>query len=263
MLNFFKQLKINNITNTHSEKISDYDILCRIVNPVAAKNNLTTNEFAVFKRVYNDISKRTQVKSTYLKQYEHRAFNMVYEFDGINNIPYQKICGGAKDVLNMYIAKKPFFDEMVVAYINEFDRIINDFIIRNHFKVIDAKRAYLFYIINTIDQIIKSNIDSLNYDSLSFLYSYSKIQYTYIVYNEYKSIVSSEGIPVVELDKYLIGNKETLNILKVAYANSNSLHDFVDFYTLLFIKYLNATDDSVFITDLKNITSSLTSGWNK
>ena len=131
MFDLFKVNRINKITSTHTENISDYMILMNIVNSQDAKKNLTSDEFKNYYETFGKISKRRDEIPSNSLQFQHRAFAIAYEFERDAEVPYEKICGDATDILYMYTNIKPKFEELMNDLINQYSAIINTIISGN------------------------------------------------------------------------------------------------------------------------------------
>lgn len=107
MFDMFKANRINKLTPTHSEKISDYMILLNMVNSMDVQKKVSSEDFSKFRFAFQSIAARREEKLTNSLQYEHRAFTIAYELEELTGIPYQKMCGDATDILYMYTNRKP------------------------------------------------------------------------------------------------------------------------------------------------------------
>ena len=124
MFELFKMNRINKLTRTHTEKISDYLILMNIVNSTDARNKMSASEYEAYCKMFQKISKRKQERYMNALQYEQRAFAIAYEFECVAGVPYAKICGGATDILYMYTNMKPKYDEIIDEMISNYSDII-------------------------------------------------------------------------------------------------------------------------------------------
>ena len=142
MFGFFKRNKemdalreeydrINRITADHSEKVSDFIILINIVNNEDAKKTLSAEQFAAYMKKYNEIAERKEPIESNALQYQHRAFNIVYEIEQDTGVRYEDICGDATDILYMYSNLKPGFDELLEQAISDYTDVVADIISKN------------------------------------------------------------------------------------------------------------------------------------
>ena len=57
MFELFKVGRLNKITSSHSEKLSNRIILMNCVNAIIAKRNLTKDQYDCFLKIYTEVNK--------------------------------------------------------------------------------------------------------------------------------------------------------------------------------------------------------------
>ena len=139
MFDLLKARRINKITETHSEKISDRTILYNSINIAEAKEALSTTQFSDFMRTVSSILNRKEERAANLIQYQQRVFNIIYEIEYWAKTSYELFCGSATDILYMYSNMKPLFDEMVDQIVDEYIDQLENII---SFNGSDALKVY-------------------------------------------------------------------------------------------------------------------------
>lgn len=234
MFELMKAGRINKLSETHSENISDKLILMNIVSYPDAQRNLSKEEVSTFVQLYNKYGK-TQEYSTNLLQYELRAFILAHRFEHEGNLRYADICGAATDILFMYSNRKPDFDEMVDGIHREFVEIIND--IMQNIENLDFKRFICmssFYMSSTMNQAIKAG----NYDEAD-LYMLELVSRMFVD-------IVIEKLPDNDTGKVNIMNRCKAEINKVymeCLRNSQNTTDFIDSFTNSFMYLVGAETD--------------------
>ena len=234
MFDTFKVSRINKLTETHSEKLSDCTILMNIVNSIDAKKNLTENEYKKFIEVFNNIHKRKDEELT--NSLQHRAFRIAYEFETQANIPYEKICGDAHDILYVYSNLKPLFDDAVNEIVSEFIEIIDEIIkcndISDKFKVYSLSCTYFLYLTHNIIQS-----DSKLFENVITCFTY-EISYKNII------IICDQFITDQNMYNDFMKYKELIcKMNQQAYDNCDTLDKYIEMFTNSFLYFSGATND--------------------
>lgn len=252
MFDLFKTNRINKITSTHTEKISDNMILMNIVNSQDAKKNLTSDEFKSYYETFRKISKRRDEIPTNALQYQHRAFSIAYEFEWYAGVPYEKICGDATDILYMYSNIKPKFEELMNDLINQYSEIINTLINENGLSDEEFKvRSYAieFFIQSTATVI-------LAYTSLRFDF-FTKFVYEMAYMNMNRGVAKDYIKGEKDLADFRTYIKRIDDIHKEAYDNNDSLDKYIQNFTNSFMFLAGASDDRVSNASIVNLLDEL------
>lgn len=157
MFDIFKIGRINRISRTHSEKISDRLILYNTVNLKDARDTLTPDEYQRFYGVFKKICKRKKEVMTNLFEYENRAFAIAYEIEWDAEVSYDKVCGDATDILFMYSAKKRQFDDIIREILDKYKEIIDSIIERNGSDFLKVMAMSISYFQNLLLVVYYAN----------------------------------------------------------------------------------------------------------
>lgn len=120
----FPKGKISKLSPTHSEMLSDKDILFNIVNAMDAKKALDKETFGLFCQIFDHFSHEKKKYPANSLQYTDRAFSIAKTFED-NGVPYGLICGDAYDVYSMFTEKKPVFDDAAWEAADEYQSLVN------------------------------------------------------------------------------------------------------------------------------------------
>ena len=238
MFDLIKSNRINKITATHSEKISDYMILMNIVNTMDAKKNLSQEQYNIFCKEFNEIKKRKDEVPTNSLQYEHRAFGIAYSFE-MKDVPYEYICGDSTDILYMFSNMKPKYDELINGLISEYSSIVDAIIKESSGLDPLTIWAYSLQFYEDITHRIIASFSSLMDDYFTrFIYQTAHLKMQEIVRNNYV------GNDEKTFRKARL-NMETVKKLELSvYDNCNGLDKYVDGFINSFLHLVKIPQNS-------------------
>ena len=254
MFGIFKMGRINKLSPTHSEMLSDSMILMNIVSTMDAKNLLSNEEFYDYMSVFNDIKQRTKERPANSLQYQHRAFAIAYEFERKAGISYEKICGDSKDILYLYANLLPRFEMDKEDMINAFKSIIDSMILKNGCKelMVYAYAYSYFYHVTAI--IIGANHELKENEITFFLYQTATTDFNNIVIEKYEA--AGLGNKSDERDGCF---KRMAEMHRQAYDNCDTLDGYIETLTRSFAYLSGAQADEENISKL----ISLANQWRK
>lgn len=177
--------KINKITPTHAENISDKDIAYNIMSSTDAKRNFSNEEFRGFMQLFNHYCSEKTPFPTNSERYSNRAFSIAYDFESYG-FPYEYCHGSASDVYQMYTLRKPLFDDAVEQFIDHFRSLIEGIIDCNeNVDEYDTMRHSAFFLSYTIKAIENYGNMQCATDYLPFYFETCQNEYLHNVISEY------------------------------------------------------------------------------
>lgn len=251
MFESLKVGRIDKLTQTHYENISDSTILMNIVNAMDAKKNLNPQQYQRFVEQFNAIKARKNEQPINLIQYQHLAFAIAYEFEWMADVPYDHICGDAREILYVYYNTKPSFDETVGEILDDLNRIVNTLILANGCDPLKISVMSWQYYSRVFQNIISANKNFRDNKLACFLFEVSSRKYL-------TSILDRYG----ESDSIRTYMNQMEEMLKQAYDNCDTLDKYVEMSTRSFLSLIGAGTDMENATkiiswwdDIKNIFS--------
>ncbi len=250
----FDFLKINKLTATHSEKISDRTIVLDIVNAQEAKNNLSNQDYQRFMNVVREIMQRKKKRSANLLQYEHRAFAIAYEIEKEAQIPYEKICGAAKDILYVYSNRKPQFEDAKTEMINSFKTILDDMLDGHEDKRVIVYTLASSYLSNLLLTICRQNSNIRENEFLIFLYKTMKEDFIVLARDVFVNAGQTHHV-----DELTSAINRINEMCEQAARNTASTEKFIETYTRSFAYFTGVQDNTLNTERLISLAKS----WNE
>ena len=238
MFDLLKAIRINKITETHSEKISDRTILYNSINIAEAKEALSTTQFSDFMRTVSSILNRKEERAANLIQYQQRVFNIIYEIEYQAKTSYELFCGSATDILYMYSNMKPLFDEMVDQIVDEYIDQLENII---SFNGSDALKVYCLGQIfferasSTVIAAKKNKNDELT----PYVFDVAFVKMVDIISGKFDIDSSDKLLKERDDDARLMSSMH-----QEAYNNCDTLDKYIETYTNSFLYFCGAPDDS-------------------
>lgn len=238
MFDLLKARRINKITETHSEKISDRTILYNIINIAEAKDALPSTQFSAFMGTVSSILDRKEERAANLVQYHQRAFNIIYEIEYWTKTSYELFCGSATDILFMYSNMKPVFDEAVDQIVTKYMNLLENII---SFNNSDAFKVYCLgqiFFVRVSSTVIASKLNK-NDEFIPYVFDIAFVKMVDIV---------SEKFDIDSNDKLLKereSHSQLINIMDQEACNScDTLDEYIKMCTNSFFYFFGASDDS-------------------
>lgn len=94
--NILGSIRINKLSMSHSEKLSDSMIVNNIINLTDAKKNLSSSDYKEAYRIYLKYAEEKEEILCNKEEYFQRAFCIAYEFERFCG--YKKVCGDAEEI---------------------------------------------------------------------------------------------------------------------------------------------------------------------
>lgn len=117
-------------------------------------------------------------------QYKNRYFIIAYKFEGIKNIPFEKICTDNENTQNMYLSYKDHFNDLVEAIVNDFSLIIDNIRISS----LENPNIIYSYAVPYLNNITKRlSLEKQNCadgDIISFLFDVASYKYKEKIYQQ-------------------------------------------------------------------------------
>lgn len=251
-MDLFKMNRINKLSKTHYEMISDAMIVQNIVNLQDAKRALSSEQYQSLVEEYKELLNNTREYRTNLTMYEVRASQIVYLLEGRTEASYDRFCGDAYDILHIYSGKKAIIEEILKK---DYDRMTDLLWLFGEKEevIVDPSLDFKKIYINTM--LFFKDI----FDGIFILFNNYEKDYIYRFVKEYNSKVFLQNyFDIVNGDFESLKRDGTKirEIGKECFRNASSPITFVDSYMNAFLNLIGKSKNQECKDELKDYICS-------
>lgn len=241
-MTIFKMNRFNKITQTHYEMVSDAMIVNNIINLSDAKKVLSRDQFTGLINKFNYYRSRKEEYPTNTLIYENRAMVIIYMLEFYSEASYEDFCGDSIDLLYVYGTKREMIHSIFTSLYDDMKGLIQ-----------------LFWDMEDNDQSQprKSDSDVMALSIMFFRELFAEIfrrKNNYEMDYMFRSLI--DDLILILLGNYAVmfgGTPRSFNaigtqireIRGVAARNTNSLDDFINYYTNSFLRSIGRPDNPI------------------